>query len=188
MDGAGRSSDPASSVVDEIRSAGGQGLASFDSVADFKGAGRIVETALDGFGRVDILCHAAGILRDRMVFNMTEDEWDGVLRVHLIGAFNMVRNAAPHMMEQAYGRVVLFSSISALGAAGQANYAAAKEGMVGFCPRPCHGARPPWDSRERGLSRREYQNDGNGHECAAPGPGVLRRRRSGRAAILPGAS
>ena len=132
VDGSGQSSGPASGVVDEIRAAGGEALASLDSVADYEGAGRIVGTALGGFGRVDILCHAAGILRDRMVFNMTEEEWDGVLRVHLAGAFNMVRNAAPHMMEQGYGRVVLFSSISALGAAGQANYAAAKEGMVGF--------------------------------------------------------
>ncbi len=132
VDGAGRSSGPASGVVDEIRSAGGRALASFDSVAEFDGAGRIVGTALDGFGRVDIVCHAAGILRDRMVFNMTEEEWDGVLRVHLVGAFNIVRSALPHLMEQGYGRVVLFSSISALGAAGQANYAAAKEGMVGL--------------------------------------------------------
>ena len=132
VDGAGQSSGPASEVVDEIESAGGQALASFDSVTDFDSAGRIVQTALDGFGRVDILCHAAGILRDRMVFNMTEEEWDGVLRVHLVGAFNMVRNAVPHMMEQRYGRIVLFSSVSALGAAGQANYAAAKEGLVGL--------------------------------------------------------
>ena len=132
VDGAGQSSGPASVVVDEIRSAGGQALASFDSVAEFEGAGRIVETAMDGFGRLDILCHAAGILRDRMVFNMTEGEWDGVLDVHLVGAFNMARSAVPHMMEQRYGRIVLFSSISALGAAGQANYAAAKEGMVGL--------------------------------------------------------
>ena len=132
VDGAGQSSGPALEVVDEIKSSGGQALASFDSVAEFEGAQQVVRTALAGFGRVDILCHAAGILRDRMVFNMTEEEWDGVLRVHLVGAFNMVRSAVPHMMEQRYGRVVLFSSISALGAAGQANYAAAKEGMVGL--------------------------------------------------------
>ncbi len=132
VDGAGRSSGPAASVVDEIGSAGGRALASFESVAEFDGAARIVETALDAFGRVDVLCHAAGILRDRMVFNMTEEEWDGVLKVHLSGAFNVVRNAVPHMTEQGYGRIVLFSSISALGAAGQANYAAAKEGMVGL--------------------------------------------------------
>jgi NAD(P)-dependent dehydrogenase (short-subunit alcohol dehydrogenase family) len=81
---------------------------------------------------VDILCNAAGILRDRMIFNMTEEEWDAVLRVHLHGTFNMVRNVVPHMIRQRYGRIVLFSSISALGNAGQSNYSAAKEGIVGF--------------------------------------------------------
>ena len=101
-------------------------------MAEYESAGRIVQTAIDNFGRVDAVCHVAGILRDRMVFNMTEVEWDGVLRVHLYGAFNMVRNCVPHMMKQKYGRIVLFSSGSGLGASGQANYAAAKEGMVGF--------------------------------------------------------
>ena len=91
-----------------------------------------MNTAIENFGKVDILCHPAGILRDRMVFNMTEAEWDAVLQVHLYGAFNMVRNVVPHMINQKYGRIVLFSSGSGLGASGQANYAAAKEGMVGF--------------------------------------------------------
>lgn len=132
LDGSGQSEQPATKIVEEIRAAGGSALPSFDSVADFNGAEHVVRTAIDGFGRIDVLCHAAGILRDRMVFNMTEEEWDSVLKVHLFGAFNVVRNAVPHMIEQRYGRVVLFSSISALGAAGQANYAAAKEGIVGF--------------------------------------------------------
>ena len=81
---------------------------------------------------MDILCHVAGILRDRMVFNMTEEEWDGVLAVHLKGAFNTVRNVVPHMIRQHYGRICVFSSGSGLGNTGQANYSAAKEGMVGF--------------------------------------------------------
>ena len=132
LDGAGSSSSPAEEVVKDIKRAGGTAAASVDSVAEFDTAGKIVQTALDNFGRVDILCHVAGILRDRMVFNMTEEEWDGVLQVHLYGAFNMVRQVTPHMINQQYGRIVLFSSSSGLGSSGQANYSAAKEGMVGM--------------------------------------------------------
>ncbi|MCH8061700.1 MAG: SDR family NAD(P)-dependent oxidoreductase [Chloroflexi bacterium] len=132
VDGEGDSSTPADQVVEEIRSAGGTAVANHDSVAEFDSAARIVQTALDNFGRVDVLNHVAGILRDRMIFNMTEGEWDEVLQVHLYGAFNMVRNVVPHMINQRYGRIVLFSSGSGLGASGQANYATAKEGMVGF--------------------------------------------------------
>ena len=132
LDGTGDSGTPADQVVNEIISEGGKAVASYDSVADFDSAEQIVNTALNNYGRIDILCHPAGILRDRMIFNMTEAEWDAVLQVHLYGAFNMVRNVAPHMIEEKYGRIVLFSSGSGLGASGQANYAAAKEGMVGF--------------------------------------------------------
>jgi len=132
LDGTGDSGTPADQVVNEIISEGGKAVASYDSVADFDSAEQIVSTALNNYGRIDILCHPAGILRDRMIFNMTEAEWDAVLQVHLYGAFNMVRNAAPHMIKEKYGRIVLFSSGSGLGASGQANYAAAKEGMVGF--------------------------------------------------------
>ena len=132
VDGTDSSSTPANEVVTEIRSNGGTAVSSHDSVADFQGAGNIVKTALDNFGKVDVLCHVAGILRDRMVFNMTEEEWDGVLAVHLKGAFNTVRNVLPTMIQQRYGRICLFASGSGLGAPGQGNYAAAKEGMVGF--------------------------------------------------------
>ena len=132
VDGTGGSTTPAEEVVQEIRSGGGTAVPAYDSVAEFDSAAKIVQTAIVNFGRIDILCHVAGILRDRMVFNMTEEEWDGVLQVHLYGAFNMVRNAVPHMVKQRYGRIVLFSSGSGLGASGQANYASAKEGMVGL--------------------------------------------------------
>ena len=132
VDGSGESSSPAEQVVQEIKSAGGNAVASPDSVAEYDSASRIIQTAIDNFGRLDALCHVAGILRDRMVFNMTEEEWDGVLQVHLSGAFNVVRAAVPHMIKQSYGRIVLFSSGSGLGASGQINYASAKEGMVGF--------------------------------------------------------
>ena len=132
LDGAGLSNAPAEQVAQSIRDAGGSAVANFDSVAEYETAGKIVQSAIDNFGRIDAVCHVAGILRDRMVFNMTEEEWDAVLAVHLYGAFNIVRNCVPHMMNQRYGRIVLFSSGSGLGASGQANYAAAKEGMVGF--------------------------------------------------------
>ena len=132
VDGSGASQGPAEDVAAEIRAAGGQAVASFDSVSDFDSAGAIVGTAVEKYGRVDVLCNAAGILRDRMVFNMTEEEWDAVLRVHLYGSFNMVRHCVPHMIEQRYGRIALFSSVSGLGSAGQTNYTSAKEGIVGF--------------------------------------------------------
>ena len=132
LEGAGASAAPAEEVVQEIRNAGGAAVASFDSVAQFDTAAKIVQTAIDNFGRIDILCNGAGILRDRMVFNMTEEEWDGVMQVHLYGAFNMVRNVIPHMIDQKYGRIVLFASASGLGSLGQVNYSAAKEGTVGF--------------------------------------------------------
>ena len=131
-DGTGASASPADDTARLIRDAGGSAVASHDSVADYESAGKIVRKAIDSFGRVDVLVNAAGILRDRMIFNMTEEEWDAVLRVHLYGTFNVVRHAVPHMVGQRYGRITLFSSVSALGNAGQANYAAAKEGIVGF--------------------------------------------------------
>ena len=132
LDGTGDSGTPADQVVNEIIDEGGMAVASYDSVAEYDSAERIVSTAIENFGQIDILCHPAGILRDRMIFNMTEEEWDAVLQVHLYGAFNMVKNVVPHMVDKKYGRIVLFSSGSGLGASGQANYAAAKEGMVGF--------------------------------------------------------
>ena len=106
LDGTGDSGTPADQVVNEIISEGGKAVASYDSVAEFDSAEQIVDTALNNYGRIDILCHPAGILRDRMIFNMTEAEWDAVLQVHLYGAFNMVRNVAPHMIEEKYGRIV----------------------------------------------------------------------------------
>jgi NAD(P)-dependent dehydrogenase (short-subunit alcohol dehydrogenase family) len=132
LDGEGTSDAPAEQVAKAIRDKGGSAVASFDSVSEWESSGRIVQTAIDNFGRVDAVCSVAGILRDRMVFNMTEAEWDAVLSVHLYGAFNMVRHVTPHMIRQKYGRIVLFSSGSGLGSSGQVNYAAAKEGMVGF--------------------------------------------------------
>src|SRR5262249_15895805 len=112
---------------------GGEGVGRAEAVADYEGAGRIIATAVQRFGRIDILVTCAGILRDRMIFNMSEEEWDAVLGVHLKGTFNCVRQACTHMREQRYGRIVTFSSGSGLfGNPGQANYGAAKAGISGL--------------------------------------------------------
>jgi len=131
--GQGTTQGPANEVVDEIRKAGGQAVANYDSVATMAGGERIVQTAIDAFGRVDIIVNNAGILRDRMIFNMTEEEWDAVIDTHLKGTFAVTRAAAPRMKEQRSGRFVNMTSTSGLvGNIGQANYAAAKLGIVGL--------------------------------------------------------
>ncbi len=132
LDGSGADEGPADEVAREIRDAGGSAAAHYGDISKFDDVAALAQTALDEFGRLDIACHVAGILRDRMVFNMTEEEWDAVLAVHLKGAFNVVRNSVGPMLEQGFGRILLFSSGSGLGSSGQANYSAAKEGMVGF--------------------------------------------------------
>jgi len=124
---------PADEVVEEVRKAGGQAVANYDSVASMAGGEHIVQTAIDTFGRVDIVVNNAGILRDRMIFNMTEDEWDAVINTHLKGTFAVTRAAAPRMKDQRSGRFINMTSTSGLvGNVGQANYAAAKMGIVGL--------------------------------------------------------
>ncbi|MBI4562085.1 MAG: SDR family oxidoreductase [Candidatus Rokubacteria bacterium] len=132
-DGTGGSAAPADEVVSEIKALGGQGVANYDSVASMTGGRNIVQAALDHFGRVDIVVNNAGILRDRMIFNMTEEEWDAVLDTHLKGTFAVTRAVVPHMREQKWGRLISMTSTAGLvGNVGQANYAAAKLGIVGF--------------------------------------------------------
>ena len=131
-DGSGASQTPAEEVCQEIRKIGGEAVPNYDSVATAEGGENIIKTAIDKFGRIDILVNNAGILRDRMLFNMTEEEWDIVIRVHLYGTFHCTRPASVYMRQQRYGRIVNTSSISGLGNVGQANYSAAKEGIVGF--------------------------------------------------------
>jgi NAD(P)-dependent dehydrogenase (short-subunit alcohol dehydrogenase family) len=132
-DGSGNSQSPADLVVDEIKKMGGEAAANYDSVTTWKGAESIVKTAVDTFGRLDILVNNAGILRDRMVFNMTEDEWDLVIKVHLYGHFYLIRHACNVFRRQRFGRIINTSSVAGLGMTlGQANYAAAKEGIVGL--------------------------------------------------------
>ena len=112
---------------------GGEAVANYDSVADYESASNIIDTALSRFGRLDIVVNNAGILRDRMLFKMSEAEWDAVIAVHLKGSFNMTRAAAPFFKEQKSGRFIHFTSTSGLiGNVGQANYSAAKLGIVGL--------------------------------------------------------
>jgi NAD(P)-dependent dehydrogenase (short-subunit alcohol dehydrogenase family) len=133
VDGSTPSTGPAFDVVAEIRRAGGQAVANTDSVATWDGAARIVRAAIDEFGQLDALVTCAGILRDRMIFNMGEEEWDAVLAVHLKGTFNCIRHACTHMRERRYGRIITFSSGSGLfGNPGQANYGAAKSAIGGL--------------------------------------------------------
>jgi len=131
--GAAPVTGPAFDVVREIEAAGGTAIANTDSVSTWDGAESIIGAALKHFGRIDILVTCAGILRDRMIFNMSEDDFDSVLAVHLKGTFNCLRHAAPLMREQKFGRIITFTSGSGLfGNPGQSNYGAAKGGISGL--------------------------------------------------------
>ncbi|MDJ0462853.1 3-oxoacyl-ACP reductase [Streptomyces sp. H27-C3] len=140
-DGSGEASAaPADEVAAEILTSGGQAVAHLGDVSDHEQAGGLVQLAVDTYGKLDILVNNAGILRDRMVFSMTEDEWDSVIRVHLKGHFNTTHFASVHWRARSkeaggpvYGRIVNTSSEAFLaGSAGQPNYAAAKGGIVGL--------------------------------------------------------
>jgi NAD(P)-dependent dehydrogenase (short-subunit alcohol dehydrogenase family) len=133
LDGSGASAGPAASVVEEIKKNGGEAVANNDNVATAEGAQAIVRTALDTFGKIDIVVNNAGILRDRSFNNMAPEEFDQVIAVHLRGSFLVTHAAWPHLREQAYGRVVMTSSPAGLfGNFGQANYSSAKMGLVGL--------------------------------------------------------
>jgi NAD(P)-dependent dehydrogenase (short-subunit alcohol dehydrogenase family) len=139
VDGSGSSSGPAGEVVETIRDAGGTAIANGDDIATWDGAGRLIATAIDNFGGLDTLVCNAGILRDRMIVSMTEDDWDAVMRVHLRGLFCPVRHAAGYWREQVKAgeiiaaRIVTTSSGAGIyGSVGQANYSAAKAGIAAF--------------------------------------------------------
>jgi NAD(P)-dependent dehydrogenase (short-subunit alcohol dehydrogenase family) len=133
VDGSGSSAGPAQAVVDEIKAAGGDAAADTNSVATPEGGAAIVQTAIDAFGRIDIVINNAGILRDKAFHNMEPDLLEPVLDVHLKGAFNVTRPAWVHMREQQYGRVISTSSAAGVfGNFGQTNYGAAKMGLVGL--------------------------------------------------------
>ncbi len=132
-DGSGAGHSMADQVVAEIKSAGGRAVANYDSVADAEGAANIVKTALDEFGKIDGVVSNAGILRDGTFHKMADEAWDSVLKVHLYGGYNVIRAAWPHFREQGFGRIVVATSTSGLfGNFGQANYSAAKLGLVGL--------------------------------------------------------
>jgi NAD(P)-dependent dehydrogenase (short-subunit alcohol dehydrogenase family) len=137
FDGTGQSRSPAEDVVKEIRAAGGEAVANYESVTDFKAAKRIIDCAIDNFGKLSIVVNNAGILRDRMIFNMSEEDWDAVVAVHLKGTFNLARHASSYWREQhkagnqLNGRLINTSSDSGiLGNAGQSNYGSAKAAVA----------------------------------------------------------
>ncbi|MAF54070.1 MAG: 3-hydroxyacyl-CoA dehydrogenase [Chloroflexi bacterium] len=133
VDGTGAASSPADEVVSEIKAAGGNAVANYESVATMEGGEAIVKSAIDNFGKLDIVVTPAGILRDRMIFNMTEEEWDAVIAVHLKGTFSVSKYASILFRQQRSGCIITFSSTSGLyGNSGQANYGAAKDGIAGF--------------------------------------------------------
>ncbi|MEC8371895.1 MAG: SDR family oxidoreductase [Pseudomonadota bacterium] len=142
VDGKGADESPAQQVVDEIKAAGGEAIVNGDDVSNFDGAKNMVDTAINTFGKLDILVNNAGILRDRMLVNMTEEEWDAVIQVHLKGTFAPSRHAASYwraMSKQnddgkpVMGRIINTSSTSGIyGNIGQTNYGAAKAGIAAF--------------------------------------------------------
>jgi NAD(P)-dependent dehydrogenase (short-subunit alcohol dehydrogenase family) len=139
LDGRGGEAGPAQEVVDEIRAAGGEAVANTDDVASWEGAASLVSTAVEAFGGLDVLVNNAGFLRDRMLVNLAEDEWDAVVRVHLKGHFAPLRHAAGYWRGEAkagrtrVARVINTSSgAGLLGSVGQGNYSAAKAGILGL--------------------------------------------------------
>lgn len=131
-DGTGADKAVADQVVDEIKREDGEAMANYDSVATSEGAANIVKTALDNFGRLDILVNNAGVLRERMLFNMADEEWDAVVKTHLYGTFYMTREACKIFRQQRSGKIINTSSTAGLGGTGQMNYTASKEGIIGL--------------------------------------------------------
>ncbi|MGD0947145.1 MAG: SDR family oxidoreductase [Candidatus Binatia bacterium] len=138
-DGTGKSLGPASEVVQQITAAGGQAVVNGDDVSDWAGAQRMIQQAVDTYGQLDVLVNNAGILRDRMLVNMTEAEWDGVIKVHLKGTFAMTHFAAGYWRDQTKAgkpvdaRIINTTSVSGIyGNPGQSNYGAAKAGIAAF--------------------------------------------------------
>jgi NAD(P)-dependent dehydrogenase (short-subunit alcohol dehydrogenase family) len=147
LDGTGEDQTPAQQVVEQIKQAGGEAIVNADDVADHHAAQAIIDQAIGTYGRLDVLVNVAGILRDRMVFNLSEEDWDAVIRVHLKGTFNTTHFASAYWRSQreadGHFRLINFTSGSGLhGAPGQPNYAAAKMGIVGFTYSCANALRP----------------------------------------------
>jgi NAD(P)-dependent dehydrogenase (short-subunit alcohol dehydrogenase family) len=131
-DGTGTDNSPANEVVNECQKFGVKAVPYYGSVADFKAAGEMIKSCVDNFGRVDIVCNIAGIDKPKMIWNMSEEEWDMVIAVHLKGTFNLTRHAVPLMKEQKYGRIINTVSEAYQGGPSHLNYAAAKGGIASF--------------------------------------------------------
>lgn len=129
-DGTGSSAQPAGQVVEEITKAGGKAVANGESVADFQASERMIKSCVDSFGKIDILVNVAGVLRDRMMYNMSAEEWDTVLKVNLYGTFNTCRHAAALMRKQGGGRIINTASDAWVQTVGHVNYGSAKGGVV----------------------------------------------------------
>lgn len=133
LDGQGTEDDPAAQTCKDIEALGARAVPNYDSVSDFDGAGRIIETAVKEFGKIDILVNNAGIVRDRSLVKMSEEDFDAVVGVHMKGTFNCARHAAPHMKDAGYGRIINITSQAGLrGNFGQTNYGAAKAAIMGM--------------------------------------------------------
>jgi NAD(P)-dependent dehydrogenase (short-subunit alcohol dehydrogenase family) len=133
LDGRGTEEDPAAQVCKEIEAAGGKAVPNYDSVSDFDGAANIIATAVEAFDKIDILVNNAGIVRDRTLVKMDENDFDAVIAVHMKGAFNCARHAAPLMKDQGYGRLINVTSSAGLrGNFGQTNYGGAKAALMGM--------------------------------------------------------
>jgi NAD(P)-dependent dehydrogenase (short-subunit alcohol dehydrogenase family) len=139
VDGRGGDNAPAQQVVDEIKAAGGEAVANFANVADWKQAGALMQQAHDQWGKLDVLINNAGILRDRIIWNMTEDDWDAVMGVHMKGTYNCTHHAVVRWRNQfkqtnqpVNGRIINTVSAAMFGSVGQSNYGAAKAGIMGF--------------------------------------------------------
>lgn len=196
VDGRDPSSEPANQVVAEIRAGGGQAVASPDSVATMAGGRGVIDLALREFGDLHVVVCCAGILRERMIFNMTEEEWDAVIAVHLKGHFTVMQPATRHMRERKTGSIVTFTSTAGLeGSPGQPNYSAAKEGIVGLMRSTalamakygvrCNAISPTADTRmtQRLPGERRAQSTATPPDAIAP---VVTFLASDRAAHITG--
>ena len=133
LDGQGTEDDPAAQTCKDIEALGAKAVPNYDSVSDFEGAQRIIETAVNEFGKIDILVNNAGIVRDRSLVKMSEEDFDAVIAVHMKGTFNCARHAAPYMKDAGYGRIINVTSQAGLrGNFGQTNYGAAKAAIMGM--------------------------------------------------------
>lgn len=164
VDGSGSSISAAQAVVDEITAAGGTAIANGDSVATEEGGAAIVATAMEAFGQVDVLVNNAGILRDAAFKNMTADQVDAVMAVHLSGAFNVTRAVWPVMRAQKYGRIVQTNlGHWAFRQFRPGQLRRRQDGSGGHDARPCHRRRPQWHCRQRHRAHRADTNDRGHH-------------------------